>query len=151
MLPVRFTHRVFGSPLLAWDPFRAFGRSGRWLDSGADGSCDCVDGGFDVDVREDEDRYTIEANLPGVDKDGVEVTFEDGVLTIEGEVRRDDERQGANFHVRERCVGKLSRSFRLPAEADSETVKATLAEGVLTVTVDKAEAHKPHKIAVEAG
>ena len=151
MLPVRFTRSVCGSPLLAWDPFRAFGRFGRWLDSGADGSCECVDSGFDVDVREDEDRYTIEANLPGVDKDGVEVTFEDGVLTIEGEVRRDDERQGANFHLRERCVGKLSRSFRLPAEADSETVKATLADGVLTVTVDKAEAHKPRKIAVEAG
>lgn len=151
MLPVRFTRGVCGSPLLAWDPFRAFGRFGRLLDGGTDGGCDGVVGGFEVDVREDEDRYTIEANLPGVDKDGVEVTFEDGVLTIEGEVRRDDERQGADFHLRERCVGRLSRSFRLPAEADWEKVKATLADGVLTVTVDKAEADKPHKIPVEAG
>ena len=151
MLPVRFTRSVCGSPLLAWDPFRAFGRVGRWLDGGAEGGCDGIDGGFDVDVREDEDRYTVEANLPGVDKDAVEVTFEDGVLTIEGEVRRDDQHQGANFHVRERCVGKLSRSFRLPAEADSEKVKATLADGVLTVTVEKVEADKPRKIAVEAG
>ena len=137
MLPVKLTHRVFGSPLSAWDPFRVFDRLGRWPDLGTGNGPGAIVGGFDVDVREDEDRYTIEANLPGVDKDGVEVTFEDGVLTIEGEVRRDDERQGANFHLRERCVGKLSRSFRLPAEADSEKVKATLADGVLTVTVEK--------------
>ncbi|HUU86014.1 MAG TPA: Hsp20/alpha crystallin family protein [Phycisphaerae bacterium] len=131
---------------MAWDPFRVLD---RFLDRGSDGGCEAVAGGFDVDVREDEERYTIEANLPGMEKDAVEVTFEDGVLTIEAEARRDEERKEANFHLRERQVGRCSRSFRLPADADPEKVEAALANGVLTVTVAKAEAAKPRRIAVQ--
>ena len=151
MLPVRLTQRVFGSPLLACDPFRAFDRLGRWPHLGNDAGPEAIVGGFDVDLREDEDRYTIEANLPGLDKDAVEVTFEDGLLTIEAQTRRDEQHEEANFHIRERCVGKFSRSFRLPNEADPEKVNAKLADGVLTVTVEKAEAQKPRRIAVQPG
>ena len=150
MLPVKLTHRVFGSPLSAWDPFRVFDRLGRWPDLDTGTGPEAVVGGFDVDVREDEDRYTIEANLPGVDKEAVEVTFEDGLLTIQAESRHDEQRQEADFHVRERQVGKFSRAFRLPNEADPEKVNARLADGVLTVTVEKTEAQKPRKIAVQA-
>ena len=150
MLPVKLTHRVFGSPLSAWDPFRVFDRWGRWPELDTANGQEAIVGGFDVDVREDQDRYTIEANLPGLDKEAVEVTFEDGLLTIQAETRHDEQRQEADYHVRERRVGKFSRSFRLPNEADPEKVNAQLANGVLTVTVEKAEAQKPRKIAVQA-
>ena len=151
MLPVRFTRRVLGSPLLAWDPFRALARSVGAPDCQCDSDGDTLAGGFDVDVREDADRYTIEANLPGIPKDAVELTFEDGVLTIAAQTGSDEERQGENFHVRERRTGRFSRCFRLPSEADPERVGAKLADGVLTVTVEKVEAQKPRKIDVQAG
>ena len=151
MLPVRFSTRAFGSPLLAWDPFRSLDRAARWLDAACDGESEPVVSGFEVDVREDENGYSIEANLPGVDKETMEVTFEDGVLTISAQGRSDEERNDGDFHIRERRVGKFSRSFRLPGEADPEKVNAKLADGVLTVTVQKAEAQKPHKITVQAG
>ena len=151
MLPVRLTHRPFGGSLLAWDPFRVFGRGGRCLQPGTNDGPETLADGFEVDVREDEHCYTIEANLPGVDKDAVELTFDDGVLTIKAENRGEDQRDEDSFHIRERYVGAVSRSFRLPAEADPEKVSAKLADGVLTVTVEKAEADKPRKITVQAG
>ena len=150
-MPVRFTTRAFGSPLLAWDPFRALDRASRWFDAACDGEPEPVVSGFEVDVREDENGYAIEANLPGVDKETMEVTFEDGVLTISAEGRSDEERRDGDFHIRERRTGRFSRSFRLPGEADPEKVKAELADGVLTVTVEKVEAQKPRKITVQAG
>ncbi|MHC4609751.1 MAG: Hsp20/alpha crystallin family protein [Planctomycetota bacterium] len=102
-----------------------------------------------MDVREDEGHYFIEADLPGVGKDDVEVTLEDGVLTVSAETKGDDQREGENFHVREREVGKFSRSFRLPSEVDAGKVAATLSNGVLMVTLDKAQAALPQKIAVK--
>ncbi len=151
MLPVRFTTRALGSPLLGWDPFRALDRVTRCFDAACDGEPEPVVNGFEVDVREDENGYAIEANLPGVDKETMDVTFEDGVLTISAEGRSDQERNHGDFHIRERRVGRFSRSFRLPGEVDPEKVKAELADGVLTVTVQKVEAQKPHKITVQAG
>lgn len=151
MLPVRFSTGAFGSPLFSWDPFRVLDRATRCFDAACDGEPESAVSGFEVDVREDENGYAIEANLPGVDKETMEVTFEDGVLTISAEGRSDQERNDGDFHIRERQVGKFSRSFRLPGEVDPEKVNAKLADGVLTVTVAKVEAQKPHKITVQAG
>ena len=116
MLPVRFRTGVLGSPLSAWDPFRALDRVTRCFDAACDGEPEVAVGGFAVDVREDENGYSIEANLPGVDKETMEVTFEDGVLTISAEGRSDEERRDGDFHIRERRTGRFSRSFRLPGE-----------------------------------
>ena len=146
MLPVRFTkprHAV-----LTWDPFREFGRLGRLLDGCVDGVCQTSSGTFVVDVREDDNSYVVEANLPGFGKDDVALTFQDGLLTIEAETGRDEERKEDQFHIRERYAGKVSRSFRLPEDVDPDKVQATMADGVLTVTLEKAEAAQPRKIAV---
>ena len=146
MLPVRFTKPRQG--VLAWDPFREFGRLGRLLDNCAEGVCTTATGTFAVDVREDDNSYVVEANLPGFGKDDVELTFQDGLLTIEAETSRDEERKEDQFHIRERYAGKVSRSFRLPEDVDPNKVKATMADGVLSVTLEKSEAAQPRKIAV---
>ena len=151
MLPVIFVRRNVGGPMLTWDPVRQFGRMARPLDPCHGDECETACRGFEVDVREDDDHYYIEANLPGVDKDAIDVTLEDGVLTLSAENDRGEEQTQENFHVRERYVGKFSRAFRLASEVDGNQVDAKLSNGVLTVTLNKSEAVKPRKIAVAVG
>ncbi len=143
MLPVRFMKPR--QALLSWDPLREFGRLGRMLDDGSKTSCGC----FPVDVREDDQSYVVVANLPGFGKDDVELTFQDGLLTIEAKATQDEEREEERFHIRERYAGTFSRSFRLPDDVDPDKVNATVADGVLTVTLEKAEAAQPRKITVK--
>ena len=148
MLPVRFTNprRV----MMTWDPFRSFDRLGRLFDQandkGGESACSC----FPVDVHETDKQYVVEANLPGFGKDDVELTFQDGVLTIEAQTKRDEERKEGRFHVRERYVGKVARSFKLPVDVDAEMVTASMKDGVLTVTLDKSDSVLPRKIAVKS-
>ena len=147
MLPIRCAKPR--PSVLTWDPFREFGRLNRWLDGWNDGGGPGAPGGFDVDVREDDKQYVVEADLPGFRKDNVELTFQDGVLTIEAETTRDDDRKDDQFHIRERYAGKVSRSFRLPEDVDADKVQAAMSDGVLSVTLNKSEAAQPHKITVE--
>ncbi|MCP4248700.1 MAG: Hsp20/alpha crystallin family protein [bacterium] len=138
-----------GNVLVNWDPFAGLAGLGRLFDGCDAEACDTVARGFEVDLREDEGHYIIEAELPGVAADDVEVTLEDGVLTIAATRDREEQRDGENFHIRERHVGRFARSFRLPNDLDGEKVNAALNDGVLTVTLDKAEEAKPRKIAVQ--
>lgn len=146
MLPVRFFKPT--SALFNWDPFRELDQVVQLL-SGSDGErsggAQCT---LQVDVKEEDGQYLIQADMPGFGKDAVDVTFQDGLLTIIGQVESDTQRQDENFHVRERHVGKVSRSVRLPDEVDSENIQAAMADGVLTVTVPKAPTVQPRKITV---
>ncbi len=146
MFPVRFTKPR--AAMLSWDPFREFGRLGQLLGDCCDDQPASSGRSFEVDVREDDRQYVVQANLPGFCKDDVELTFQDGVLTIEAQTKREDERQDQRFHIQERCAGQVSRSLRLPEDIDAEKVNAAMADGVLTVTLEKAEAAQPRKIAV---
>jgi HSP20 family protein len=103
---------------------------------------------FPVDVREEADRYVIEANLPGVQNKDLDITFEDGRLTLTAEYNRGEEVKDAKIHIRERSVGKTSRSFDMPNDVDAEKIDANLANGVLTVTVAKLPEKQPRKITV---
>jgi len=104
--------------------------------------------GYPVDVREDESHYYVEAEMPGLNKDDIEVTLENGVLTIAGEKKSTLDEQKENFHMRERRFGRFARSFSLPSAVDEGKVNATLKDGILTITLDKREEVKPRKIAV---
>ena len=101
-----------------------------------------------VDIEESEQDYVIHAELPGLDKDKVKVTAEDGVLTLSGE--RDLERtvEGKTYHRIERSHGTFSRSFTLPEESDAESVAAQFTNGVLAVRVAKREEALPKSIEV---
>ena len=103
-----------------------------------------------VDILEHNDHFIIRAELPGVSKDGMDVHVEDGVLTLSGERKREaGANDGAAFRT-ERIYGAFARSFTLPTTVDASKVSAAYKDGVLTVTVPKAEAAKPKKVEILA-
>lgn len=103
-----------------------------------------------LDVRETEDRFEVTLDLPGLGPDAVNVTFEDGMLTITGKREFANERKGETWHRIERSFGTFARSLRLPPTADTENIDATFDKGVLTVSVPKVEQAKPRTIEVKA-
>lgn len=107
--------------------------------------------GLAVDVAEREDSFVVKASLPGVNVDDIEITLEDDALTIRGEVKEDAEFDGESYHVRERSYGSFSRCIRFPVPVDAENVDATYENGVLSLSVPKADEVKPKRIAVKAG
>ena len=104
-----------------------------------------------LDVRDEAQRYVIEADVPGFRKENLDVTFEGGVLTLTAERRQESESENDNYHMRERTFGKVSRSLRLPDNVNAASIQAKLRDGVLSLTLDKTEEAKPHKIEVAEG
>jgi HSP20 family protein len=90
-----------------------------------------------VDISETDDSYLIKADVPGVAKDDLKLSVEDGVLTVQGERHQEQREENRRYHRIERSYGSFSRSFTLPADADAAAVKAVAADGQLTVTVAK--------------
>ena len=103
-----------------------------------------------LDVSENEDRFEVHVDLPGVNPEEVSVTYEKGTLTVSGRRDFSSEDQGETWHRIERGYGAFARSVRLPETAESEKIEATFDKGVLTVAVPKAEAAKPRSIEVKA-
>ncbi|MDX1414355.1 MAG: Hsp20/alpha crystallin family protein [Candidatus Promineifilaceae bacterium] len=104
--------------------------------------------GLAVDVTEDEDGYMVKASVPGINPDDVEITFEDNVLTIKGEIVEEENSEEVNYHIRERRSGSFGRSIRFPVDVNAESVEATYTNGVLTLNVPKTEEVKPKRIEV---
>ncbi|MCW2953505.1 MAG: heat shock protein Hsp20 [Conexibacter sp.] len=102
-----------------------------------------------VDVEEAEDAWIVEAELPGVDRDDVNVELRDSELAIYGEVK-ERERAGV-LRRRTRRVGRFDFHVTLPGETDPEGIEATLREGVLTVRIPKQQRSEPHRIEVGRG
>ena len=103
-----------------------------------------------INVREDQDAFHIEAELPGVDPDDVEISLEDRVLTISGEKRSASEREGESYHVAERSYGRFERSFTLGRTVDADAIEARFDQGVLHVSIPKPEEQKPRRIQIRA-
>ncbi|HEX6581725.1 MAG TPA: Hsp20/alpha crystallin family protein [Actinomycetota bacterium] len=103
-----------------------------------------------LDVRESQDRFDVTVDLPGLDPDDVNVTFEDGMLSITGKREFSAEDRGETWHRIERSFGTFARSMRLPQTADTERIEATFDKGVLTVSVPKTEQAKPRTIEVRS-
>lgn len=103
-----------------------------------------------VDIKEDDGRYLIHADLPGVKADDVNITLEKGVLTIEGARQQESTEERQGYRRVERYRGRFARHFALPDTADSEKVEARLKDGVLEVTILKKESSKPRRIKVHA-
>lgn len=101
-----------------------------------------------VDLAEDKDAYTVQAEVPGLTKEAIEVSLHEGVLTIAGE-RKFEAQEAAENHRVERFHGRFQRTIELPAAVEAGQVKASYKDGVLTVTLPKAEAAKPKQIEVK--
>jgi len=106
-----------------------------------------------VDVRESEDALTMQAELPGVTLDDVDVSVENGVLTISGEKKQEvrEGHEGSDYHLVERRYGRFERRFALPRSVDAEKVSADFENGILTIMLPKAEKAKPRRIQVQGG
>jgi len=103
-----------------------------------------------VDIYEDADNVFVKAELPGLKKEDIEVSLEDGELSISGERKSAANHADAKAHRSERFVGRFQRSILLPAEVKADQVNAHYQDGVLTVTLPKAEAAKPKQIKIDA-
>jgi HSP20 family protein len=99
-----------------------------------------------LDIYQDKDQFTVVAELPGLKKEDIELSLQDGVLTISGE--RKQEKKGEEGYRNERFFGRFQRSVTLPATVDSNKVKATYQDGILKVVLPKAEEAKPKQIEV---
>jgi HSP20 family protein len=114
--------RLFESPLRAWAPV--------------------------LDVREDADNFVIRAELPGLKREDIEVSLQDGALVISGERKVEEKQEGVEIHRQERFYGKFQRALTLPEPVAADKVKAQYTDGVLTVTLPKTEEAKPKQIDV---
>jgi HSP20 family protein len=92
-----------------------------------------------VDISEDEKNIYIEAELPGMKKEDVKVTVEDGVLMIRGERKQETEEKKKNYHRVERVYGSFSRAFTLGENIDKDNIEAKYEDGVLHLTLPKME------------
>jgi HSP20 family protein len=104
-----------------------------------------------VDISERTDAYVVAAELPGVKTDDVEITFEDGLLTIQGERHHADATEGEKVHRTERRYGAFCRSITMPNHVDADKIEASTEDGVLQVLVPKAKDVRAKRIEVRAG
>lgn len=104
-----------------------------------------------VDIRQSDEAFTIEASVPGFEPEDVEVTFENGVLTIKGTHRTETESQAGGYVRRERRTGSMFRQIALPSEVRSEEISASFHNGVLAVTIPRAQKAQPKRIPVSSG
>lgn len=104
-----------------------------------------------VDIFENKESLVIEAELPGMKPEDVNVSIENNVLTLHGERKFEKKDEGDNFHRVERSYGSFTRSFTLPPTVSSENVNAVFENGVLKLTLAKREEAKPRRIEIKVG
>lgn len=102
-----------------------------------------------VDIKEEPQHFLIEADIPGVNPKDIEITMDNGVLTIKGERKVESQEEGKNYKRVERLHGSFYRRFSLPDTADSEKVSASGKNGVLHISIPKREVAKPRQITVQ--
>lgn len=102
-----------------------------------------------TEIEELDDEFLVTMELPGVMQEAIDIEYENGILTIRGEKAEEFERKQAHLLAWERYYGKFQRSFMLPKALDVEKVKATFKDGVLKVTLPKAEKARGTKIILE--
>ena len=104
-----------------------------------------------VDIFENKDQIVLEAELPGISPEDVNISIENNVLTIHGERKFEKKDEGDNFHRVERSYGSFTRSFTLPPTVSSENVLANFENGILRLELAKREEAKPRRIEIKAG
>lgn len=102
-----------------------------------------------VDIAELDNEYVVKMELAGVNKDDVKISLESNILTIKGEKKQEKEERNKNVHRVERSYGSFQRSFTLPTTVKSDKIDAVFKEGVLSVSLPKAEEAKPKQIEVK--
>ncbi len=102
-----------------------------------------------LDVVEKEDHFLVKAEVPGFTKEQIDVSVDQGILTIKGESKDEKVEEKENYYHKEISCGSFSRSVQLPGDIKSGEIKASLKDGILHVEIPKTEAKKPESIKVE--
>jgi HSP20 family protein len=103
-----------------------------------------------VNVSEDDRNITVEAELPGMDSNDIDISLQNNMLVLQGEKRFEDEQKQGNYQRIERSYGSFSRTIPLSSSVDEDNVKASFKNGILTVTLPKQEKAQGKKIAIES-
>jgi HSP20 family protein len=107
--------------------------------------------GLALDVSETEDEYLVKASVPGIDPDDLDISITNNMLTIQGEKKAEEEREGEQYHIRERRYGRFTRTISLPSAVNEEAIEANYEDGVLTLHMPKSEEAKPRRIEIKGG
>ncbi len=99
-----------------------------------------------TDISEDNENFYLKADLPGIKKEDVKISYTDGTICISGERSQEKETKEKKFHRIERLYGKYYRSFNVPTEIKKDKIKAEFKDGQLTITIPKADEIKPKEI-----
>ncbi len=102
-----------------------------------------------VDLIDKKDKLVAKVELPGVEKKDVKLSLNDSNLTIQGEMKKDEETEKEDYYYRERAYGNYSRTISLPTEVDKENIKAKFKNGILEITMPKKPEVKPKEINIE--
>ena len=143
--------------LQRWDPLFDFRRRHYIADRTRHGFPQTVDAAepkrwsIALDAVEEDGKLVVRVSLPGVHPDEIKVTIEDGVLTIDGETKVDDEAKVGNYLSRERRAGSFHRSARLHDPVGVDKAETNYDEGVLTVAFPKAESKRAKQLTVTSG
>ncbi len=138
--------------LMKWDPWREiedmfdrYTKAVGWP-RGSQEAMASSDWSPRVDIVEAEQEFLIKADIPGVEKDHVKVSVENGVLTIQGERKTEKEEKDAKFHRVERFTGTFVRRFTVPENVDADAIKAVFKDGMLTLHLPKTQKALPKAI-----
>jgi HSP20 family protein len=146
--------------LVRWDPTReldAFQSDMNRLFDGFFGRRDTASNGYGrrwipaMDLVETNDEFVLRADLPGLDRDDIEIEVKDNVLIISGERKAEHEEKGEGFYRVERASGQFSRSLDLPRGIEASAVNAKFDRGVLEVRIPKPEERKPTRVEIGGG
>jgi HSP20 family protein len=141
--------------LTRFDPFPGITRWNETLDQFFQDLANVPQGGEAgllapaIDVSEDATRITVTAELPGLEKKDIELSVKDGVLSLRGEKRMEEETRNGKFHRIERRYGSFFRALALPESVEAERIDARFQNGVLVVTLPKRAESRPKSIAIQ--
>jgi len=102
-----------------------------------------------VNIEEMEDKFEVTAEIPGIGKDEIKIAVKDHELTITGEKKVENKKNGNNIHLCERCYGQFVRTFTLPDNVDANKIAAGYENGILTLEIPKTKEAKPKEIEVK--
>lgn len=144
--------------LTRWEPFRDMRRIhdmlDRVMDDSMGGTTQWYEGMAPIDVYQDDDEIVVEASLPGVAPEDVDISVTGDTLTLRGttKLEREDNNGGSHrrYSVRERRYTSFARSITLPSSVNADKAQAEIENGILTLHIPKAEEAKPRQISVKA-
>lgn len=136
--------------LVSYRPFRSFQQDINRLFEGMFGEFPERGWYPIVDIAERDDAFVIKAELPGVRPEDVKLNMANNVLTMYGEKQQEQEKKDQNYYRIERTYGTFQRSFTFPSTVDADKINASYKDGVLTVTLPKAEQARPKQIPISA-